>query len=163
MYRIERRLETLRDGGGQGVLTITDEATNKARRLYVYDRSVSIVWSPDSRHLILNDFAGSDYTDNYIYDTAMARVVLDIRRRITVGLTGVERRRMTANDHVYSSGYKWLGDDTIGVLAYGHGQHDRKGFCACYTVSISGLIATCKEFATPPEVAPEEYCDKMSR
>jgi hypothetical protein len=34
------------------------------QQLYVYDRSVSIVWSPDGRRLILNDFAGSDYTNN---------------------------------------------------------------------------------------------------
>jgi hypothetical protein len=88
---------------------------------------------------------------------------MDVKRGLIHRLADLERRRITAEDHVYVCGYEWLDDETIGVLLYGHGQHDRNGFCGCYAVGLSGRIAACEGFTVPPQADPEEYCDKISR
>jgi hypothetical protein len=161
-YRVERRIEAL-EGRRQGVLTITNTRNGNARRLYAYERSVSIVWSPDSRHLVLNDYGGSDYTNNFFYDSAAGRQLADIKRTLLGRLTGKERGQITGNDHVYLSGYQWLDGDTVAVIVYGHGDHDRRGFCRCHALTLSGRVGPCTGFAVPRDSDPEEYCDKMSR
>jgi hypothetical protein len=47
-------------------LVLRSVKSGERRTLYTYERDASVLWSPDSRRIVINDYAGTDYTNNLV-------------------------------------------------------------------------------------------------
>ena len=71
-----------RDEGRQFVLSLKDKTTGKSRKVYEYGRGASVLWSPDSRHFVIDDGAGSDYTETKIIPVDESAPEIDVQKEI---------------------------------------------------------------------------------
>jgi hypothetical protein len=79
-----------------------------------YDRDVDVLWSPDSKHVAVTDWIGSNIADCYIITVdkpATSQSVTD---------TLPEIREDVTNSHFYVSCNHWENSRTIAVKADGH-------------------------------------------
>src|SRR6266568_9468100 len=49
------------------------------RTLYTYTRDATVLWSPDSHYVAINDYAGSDYTNNLVYSVDQTEPPIDLQ------------------------------------------------------------------------------------
>lgn len=145
------------------LLNVKDNKTNTIRKLYSYEREASLVWSPDSTKLILNDYAGSDYTINLIFSITKQKPILDLRKSLIQKMPKFERKRAIFNDHVYVSGLEWIGNQQIMTIVWGHGDHNPKGFCECYIFSVNGNTSHCKTHKHKNCEDAEEVCERLKK
>ncbi len=139
-------------------LILRDLKIHADRMLYRYRRSVSTLWSADSRKVIVNDYAGSDYTNNFVFFVDQGTPTIDLRKEITEH-SGSAKKSIDGNDHVYMAA-SWLNKDRLRVLVWGHGEVDRKGFCLCYRYTLNGTAERCAKRVGG--VDPEQQCDRAA-
>lgn len=145
------------------ILMLKDNGNNTVRKLYSYDREASIVWSPDSQKLLLNDYAGSDYTLNYILYVNEQRPVVDLKQALVQNMAKKERRSATNNDHFYVSGLEWIEDSKVKLIAWGHGSQNPNGFCRCYIYVMTGGVTRCKNFHLKKAADAEDHCEQLKK
>ena len=153
-YVIKETLATRGADDAEHVLALENRELGTTVEVYRFGRSLSVVWSLDSKHFTINDYAGSDYTRNYLFAAAGARVVVDMNELLSEKVLLSARR-----DHVYISAWRWARRDRVEVLLYGHGG--QASFCRCFEVSTSASIMNCPTFTIPSRTEPEDYCWKL--
>ncbi len=145
---------------GDRVLILTNLRTGEHRLLYTYTRDATVLWSPDSQRIAVNDYAGSDFTRNVVYSVDPDQTPFDVQR--TLGQAAARKdQRLPAADHLYMSVTKWESDRELDVLVWGHGGEVSHGFCECRILTLAGEIRECRRKI--PEADPEDYCERNSK
>lgn len=139
-------------------LMLLDAKTGARREIYTYTRNVGVVWSPDSRRVAINDYAGSDYTNNIVISVDRDTPLIDLKSRL---LQSRLKRDSLSSDHLYLSVKGWKSDSEIELVAWGHDSSEKKGFCECFLVRLEGSVQQCG--LDPGARDPEEYCDQIAK
>ena len=63
-------------------ILLKENTTGKARKICDYNRSAAVIWSPDSRHFALNDYAGSDFTETTILSVDETVPNVDVQKEV---------------------------------------------------------------------------------
>jgi hypothetical protein len=125
------------------------------RTLYTYDRDATVNWSPDSLWIAINDYAGSDYTNNVVLSVDRSTPSIDLKERL---LQSKPKRSILGSDHLYLTASEWKSESEIELLAYGHDSERRISFCRCFLMSLKGSIQQCR---LPEGKDSEDYCVKI--
>ncbi len=139
-------------------LVLRSVKSGERRTLYTYERDASVLWSPDSRWIAINDYAGSDYTNNLVVSVDRDTPPIDLKKRL---LQSKPKQDVLGSDHLYLSARKWKSESEIELTVWGHDSERKKGFCRCFLMTLQGSIQQCR---LPAEGADlEEYCDKIKK
>jgi hypothetical protein len=128
------------------------------RTLYTYTRDVTVLWSPDSHYVAINDYAGSDHTNNLVYSVDKSEPPIDLQKQLDRGLPE-HGREIPEADHLYMSVIKWRDERRVEFLVWGHGRG--KGFCRCYLLSLTGKVGQCQ--LRIRKLNPEDYCETIKK
>lgn len=150
-----------RTGEPRHVLMLKDNENNTHYEIYSYDREASVVWAPDSKKILINNYAGSDHTMNLIFYIDEKKLQIDLKYLLMQHLTEKEKQTVENNDHVYLSGLEWIDNNNLRVIVWGHGSFNPEGFCKCYILKISGGIRQCEDSFVKKKIDSEEYCEKI--
>jgi hypothetical protein len=119
-------------------LLVKNTKSGSVTLILSYPRWVSTLWSPNGSALIVNDHAGSDYSDAYVYilgsSVARISVVQQLKKAFPNDPT------LFLNDHVYVDGTRWLDGHVIRVEVHGHGSVDPNGFIEYFDYTLGGKI-----------------------
>ncbi len=137
------------------VLVLRNLKSGESRTLYTYDRDASVVWSPDSRWIAINDFAGSDYTNNLLVSIDRSVSPIDLKERL---IRSEPKQSVLKSDHLYIAATKWESGQKIELLAYGHDSERRISFCRCFLMSLQGRVDQC-HLANGKD--SEDYCVRI--
>jgi hypothetical protein len=124
----------------QLVVVLRDIKSGASRTLYTYDRAATMVWSPDSRWIAINDFAGSDYTNNVVFSIDPGTQPIDLKQRL---LESTPKQRIFGSDHLYLSATEWKSVGEIQLLAWGHDSGTKRNFCRCLFFVIGEQVGYC--------------------
>jgi len=139
-------------------LVLRSVKSGERRTLYTYERDASALWSPDSRRIAINDYAGSDYTNNIVVSIDRDVPPIDLKKRL---LQSKPKQDVLESDHLYLSAREWKSESEIELIAWGHDSGRKRGFCRCFLMSLEGSIQQCR---LPADGADsEEYCDKIKK
>lgn len=139
-------------------LVLRNVQSGESRTLYTYDRDASVIWSPDSRWIAINDYAGSDYTNNVVVSIDQGTPSIDLKQRL---LQAKPKQRILESDHLYLSASEWKSQSEIQLLAWGHDSGRKKAFCRCFVVSLGGSIRQQHVSVTGDD--PEGYCENLKK
>lgn len=139
-------------------LVLRNVQSGESRTLYTYDRDASVIWSPDSRWIAINDYAGSDYTNNVVVSIDPSMPSIDLKQRL---LESKPKQRILESDHLYLSASEWKSHSEIQLVAWGHDSGRKIGFCRCFLVSLGGTIRQCHLSVKGDD--PEEYCENIKK
>jgi hypothetical protein len=134
-------------------LFLKEKRTGELRKITDYERSVGVVWAPDSRHFAVNDYAGSNVTDTYIVATAGIAARIDVQDEINKKV-----KHLIGGDHEYFGVARWLDARRVIVHHWGHG--DDGMFCECYIYVLRGPVRKCAR--QPKSSEPEERCAEIT-
>lgn len=141
---------------------LKDTTTGKTRKICDYERSASVVWSPDSRHFALNDYAGSNFSETSVLSVDETVPKIDVQDEI---LDQDERLReritLVGLGHDYFGVVRWLDAHRVVVHHWGHNDEPPLGdFCACYVYTLGGTVQKC---AHEPKASDlEGLCSKTT-
>lgn len=139
-------------------LVLRNVQSGERRALYAYDRDASVIWSPDSRWIAINDYAGSDYTNNVVVSIDQGTPPIDLKQRL---LQSKPRQRILESDHLYLAANEWKSESEIQLVAWGHDSGRKIAFCRCFLVSLGGSIRQCR--IPVPRDDPEGYCENIRK
>jgi hypothetical protein len=97
-------------------LLILTDVQNKSneRLLYSYGPHVSVLWSPKSDALIVNDYEGSDASRPVLFQAPWSGQSVDSSAELVEFLRSQKAAKsVEQNDHVYFSAKRWLSGDEI--------------------------------------------------
>lgn len=134
-------------------LVLRNLKSGETRILYTYNRDASVVWSPDSRWIAIDDFAGSNITNNLLVSVDQSIPSINVNERL---LRAEPKQWILKADHLYVAVTEWESRSEIKLLAYGHDSEQRKSFCRCFRMSLEGKVETCHV----PNAEDEDYCVK---
>lgn len=137
------------------VLVLRNLKSGENRTLYTYNRDATVVWSPDSSWIAINDFAGSDYTNNLLVSVDRGVPSIDLKERL---LLSELKQGVLRSDHLYLAVSEWKSESEMELLAYGHDSERRISFCRCFLMSLKGRIQHCQ---LPEAIDSEDYCVKF--
>lgn len=137
-------------------LVLRNLKSGEHRILYTFDRDAIALWSPDSRWVAINDYAGSDYTNNKVVSTDRSVPSIDLKERL---LQSEPKQNILKSDHLYLTASEWKSESEIELLAYGHDSERRISFCRCFLISLKGTVQQCTIAAEGRD--DEEYCVKI--
>ncbi len=112
---------------------LDDRRLKTRRKLFDYERHIEILWNPDSKSFVLNDYAGSDYSECKIISVDEKAESIDVWDKIVKGIAPREQRTLLENHHVYIAAREWGSRDAIKVKVWGYGEVNRSGFTRFYT------------------------------
>lgn len=135
-------------------LVLRNLKSGETRTLYTYNRDASVVWSPDSRWIAIDDFAGSNITNNLLVSVDQSIPPIDVNERL---LRAEPKQWVLKADHLYVAAIEWESESEIKLLAYGHDSGRRKSFCRCFRMSLKGTVEQCHV----PNADDEDYCVKL--
>ncbi len=113
------------------------DGSGAERKLLSYDRHVSVLWAPNERAVVVNDFAGSDYSVCRLFLVESGREI-EVSEAITTKYGG--DGTVFANHHVYFEGVGWQGPETLKVKVWGYGDRDPKGFSRFFTYRLDATV-----------------------
>ena len=111
---------------------LDDRRLKTRRKLFNYERHIELLWNPDSKYFVLNDYAGSDYSECKIISVDEKVPSIDVWNEIVRGSTSKEKRSLLENHHVYIAAREWIGSDTLKVKVWGYGEVNPSGFTRFY-------------------------------
>lgn len=111
---------------------LNDRRLKTRRVLFSYGRGIEILWNPDSKSFVLNDYAGSDYSECRIISVDEKAESINVWDKIVKDATAKEKRSLIENHHVYIAAKEWIGSKTLKVKVWGYGEVDRDGFTRYY-------------------------------
>jgi len=114
------------------------------RELFNYGRSIEILWNPDSKSFVLNDYAGSDYSECRIISVDEKVQSINVWDKIVKDATTKEKRTLLENHHVYITAKEWVSSQTLKVRVWGYGEVDHDGFTRYYLYEIDRGIRRYK-------------------
>ncbi len=157
-YKVLNVLCSKRADDTRAVLVLLDVKTGVRRILYPYARDATVVWSPDSHRIAINDYAGSDFTNNLVYSVDPKEPPIDLQKLLDQGSPKHGGESAEA-DHLYYSVINWRSANQVKLLAWGHGGG--KGFCGCYLLSLTGKVGQCQ--LRMRKSNPEDYCETIKK
>src|ERR1700730_11100862 len=80
---------------------LEDRVLKIRRKLFDYDRSIDLLWNPDSKSFAVTDYEGSDYSRGSIIFTDQTIPTSPVCDKLTKALTERDRRSLLENHHVY--------------------------------------------------------------
>jgi hypothetical protein len=106
-----------REGNGGHRLILRDH-TGRSRELRRFDRWVKVLWSPDSRYLVVTDGIGSDVSETWLYD------VVSGGDPVNIGARGVATlgHAVDGMHHLYVEVVRWRGAGRVVLRVHGHGD-----------------------------------------
>jgi hypothetical protein len=114
-------------------LTLIDSRSMEEHKLYVYGRHVDVLWSPDSRALVVNDYEGSDFSKAVLIEVPEQSSRIDLWEKLIEFLRSSNAARSALqNHHVYLTAEKWLNSRELLCKLTGYGEVDPKGFTRHY-------------------------------
>jgi hypothetical protein len=123
------------------VLLLRTKRTDKVRTLYAYRRQVGVLWSPDGSKVVVNDYAGSDFSTSLVFFVGPEIPPLDLKEGVLGLLKGSpELRSITDNGHVYFEVARWDGNNAVRLKVWGYGEIDPKGFSRKYLYDLRGHL-----------------------
>ncbi len=129
--------------GGNHALFLQNSKTGKKEKIYSYDRYVEVLWSPNGRRMIINDYGGSDYAFPIIFSFDGNIESINVEDKVRRELA--DNRSIIGNHHVFIIGTEWLGEDKVKIKIYGYGDVDPKGFTLWYEYQISDKFKFIKK------------------
>ena len=121
------------------VLVIKDSSSGVKRQIHSYGRHVSALWSPDGNMLVVNDYAGSDFSKSLLFSAAADKPTVDLGAALLRSLeNSAARRELTGNDHVYFAVKKWKSQTELVLRVWGYGDASPRGFSQTYVYSLEG-------------------------
>ena len=124
--------------------------------LMEYGRHIETLWSPSGHNLVVNDHAGSDYSEIYVYEFKpnfrSIKLSEQIREKFESDASIVK------NHHVYMDAVEWLSDTQLKIKASGYGEADPKGFKRWFTYTLGGKLE--RVTMTPAEQKADEESEK---
>jgi len=144
--------------GRELALVLRHVKSDKRRTLYTFERDATVVWSPNSRWVAINDYAGSDYTNNIVFSVDQSTPPIDLKKLL---LQAKPRQDILESDHLYLSASEWKSEKEIKLVAWGHDSERKIGFCRCFLISLGGSAWQCRLSVVGDD--PEGYCDKIKK
>ena len=135
-------------------LFLEEKSTGRRHKISDYERSVAVVWAPNSKRFALNDYAGSDFTSTYIISVDESLPKVDIQKVIVSKF-----KRIARGDHDYFGVRRWLDDRRVIVNHWGHGESQPSGFCECYIYTLNGPVKQC---GVQSAGNSEERCEELT-
>jgi hypothetical protein len=155
-YRLLNLLCASANDKARGALVLADVHSGTSRTVYTYDRDATALWSPDSQHIAVNDYAGSNLTLNPVLSVDSKGSSIDLQMQVVPVLNS---RRIPTDDHLYMSVTRWLSNDEVELVVWGHGAG--RGFCKAYSVRLSGGVGERELRIVGTD--PEGYCGKLAK
>ena len=152
----------VRDEDPPYLILLKDKTAQTSRKVYEYGRDASAVWSPDSRHFAINDYAGSDYTETNIFSVEDASSKIDVQDAIFHSDKLMrERVALVGWGHDYFGVVRWLDEQRVVVHHWGHNDEPPLGsFCTCYIYTIGKAAKRCAQ--QPKGDDPETLCSNLT-
>ena len=104
---------------GEYAVYVLDNRTSKRRHVYVFCRYVQVQWSPDSRHVILNDHNGGDFCNCYILCPYDHDKLLDLDKLLNTVSEKDSHYDLSSFDETGMMGLQWLDNRTVEVYVRG--------------------------------------------
>ena len=123
---------------------LDDRRLKTRRKLFDYGRHIELLWNPDSKSFVLNDYAGSDYSECRIISVDEKVQPINVWDRIVKDATNKEQRSLLENHHVYIAAKQWISSKTLKVKVWGYGEVDHDGFTRYYLYEMRGGIRRYK-------------------
>ena len=118
-------------------LTLVDEKNGTIVKVYSYGRHVDVLWSPDSRAFVVNDYEGSDSCHPILFAPPWSAATIDLRGKLITYLRARgEAQIAEKNDHVYFTVQRWLTDKEMICKITGYGDASPKGFTKYYVYNL---------------------------
>jgi hypothetical protein len=136
----------------QLALVLLNIKSGERRILYTYNRDATVLWSPDSRWIAINDFAGSDYTNNLLVSIGGRGPPINLKEQL---LRSEPKQSVLKSDHLYVAAIEWTSESEIKFIAYGHDSERRISFCRCFLMSLKGKVQQCR---LPNTKDSEDFC-----
>jgi hypothetical protein len=131
---------------------LKDTRTGRVRKVYQYERSAAVLWSPDSRHFAVDDFEGSNIAEAYIFSTDEPTLKIDLQDHL-LRQGGLR----PSGGHDYFGVSRWLDPSRVVVHYWGHSDDPpASAFCECYVFNLNGAIKKCAQQSAARD--PEGYC-----
>lgn len=118
-------------------LLLWDTRTQSVQKLFPYDRSVEVAWSPRGTSLFLNDHGGSDYTNCHVFsfdNDGSNRKAFNVTEQLKKATK--ENKGIFGNHHIYIEAVSWIDEQKILIRASGYGDVNAGGFCFLYEYAI---------------------------
>lgn len=110
-----------------------------SKKVYEYGRCVEVIWSPDSKHFVVNDLAGSDIAMPMLFSVEKPHAPVDLSELLTKAIKEKrDKQSLTKNDHLYFRCIKWANPKTMEIAVAGHGSSDQSGFTLVYEHDLGG-------------------------
>lgn len=154
-YRVANVFCSDQTKGRAFALVLRDLKSGEHRVIYTYDRDATVLWSPDSRWIAVDDYAGSDYTNNVLVSVDRGTPSIDLKERL---LQSKPKQSILTSDHLYLSANEWKPEGEMELLAYGHDSERKISFCRCFLMSPEGKVEQC---SVPGGVDTEQHCVKI--
>jgi len=114
-------------------LVVRSTRTEKEEIRIPYARYVEVGWSPDGKHLAVNDHGGSNYTNCKILSFGENIRSIEITEQLRAKINPPS---ITRNHHAFLECVEWLGNDKIRIKTHGYGDLDPKGFSESYVFHV---------------------------
>lgn len=124
--------------GNWASIFLVDTKTGSKTLFYKYGRDVRVVWSPDSKRVVVNDYWGSNVSRSVLFALNGSNQRVDIGEKLMKSdRPRREKESIDTADHVYASVVKWLNDKAVIFKIYGYNGVDPDGFTLVYAYDVA--------------------------
>ena len=119
-------------------LFLEDEREKTRRKLMDYGRSVEVLWNPNSRYFIVNDYAGSNVAECWLFNAEAEGTPVRLSDAVIAKIKNPRELASVQNNfHLYFAASEWRDRNTALIEVWGQGDADPKGFRHIYTYKIN--------------------------
>jgi hypothetical protein len=119
---------------------LEDRVLKTRRKLFDYERSIDLLWNPDSKSFAVTDYEGSDYSRCSIIFTDKTVPTIPVWDKLTKALTERDRKTLLENHHVYIAAVQWVSATALKVKVWGYGELNPSGFTRFYSYDRDGGV-----------------------
>ena len=128
-------------------LFLTDTRTRRKALFYKYGRAISVVWSPSSNIVALNDYYGSNVSRSFLFRFGPRTERIDVGERLAESdRPRREKLSIETADHVYPHVLRWIDRDRLLFKITGYNGVDSKGFTLVYLYNVRENSFSLQEF-----------------
>jgi hypothetical protein len=113
-----------------------------------YDRTVDILWSPDSSAFAFNDWIGSNVASAYLYRVHDLSHPIDLGDTVYGAVKGKrDQLAISKSDHIYSFANRWISPTVLEIKETGHAS----GIAFTFYFRLNLRSKSCKLIRRLPE------------
>jgi hypothetical protein len=120
----------------QHTVFLEDRQLKTRRKLFNYDRSISLLWNPDSKSFAVTDYAGSDFSRCGLVSVDEKVPYDDIWEKLVKAVDIAEQKSLLHNHHVYITATEWIDSEKLRIKVWGYGDANPSGFTRFYVYHI---------------------------